>query len=52
MENNNSSSESVSEAWEARNKNLKTLELRTAGSRPASSELENEWKMKSCLYIG
>jgi len=27
MENNNSSSESVSEAWEAGNKNLKTLEL-------------------------
>jgi hypothetical protein len=37
MENNNSSNESVSEAWEARNKNLKTLELRTEGSRPASS---------------
>ena len=44
--------EPTSEAWEATNNNLKTLELRTAGRRPASSELENEWKMKSCLYIG
>jgi len=33
MENNNSSNESVSEAWEARNKNLKTLELRRQQTR-------------------
>jgi hypothetical protein len=37
MENNNSLNESGSEAWEARNISLKTLELRTEGSRPASN---------------
>jgi hypothetical protein len=34
--------ESTSEAWEARNKNLKTLELRTEGSGLVSSL---NWKM-------
>jgi len=52
MENDNSSNESVSEAWEARNKNLKTLELRTESSGLASSL---NWKMNGneiLLIIG